>query len=156
LLHSIAEKAGIPLEEVYEKAVTPLEKEYGLYEGLEKASREGVEFLTKLGVPEGLSTAFAEVAKERIHVPTVKVKGVVELRCMKPEGVRIIKEAFSDAKKADKTRDAKIRAYVVAAPKYCIEVMAENYKRAEDILQKFAQDIISNVSKAGGQGTFRR
>ena len=156
LLHSVAEKAGMPVEEVYEKAVAPLEKEYGLYEGFEKASKEGAEFLTKLGVPEGLAAAFVDIAKERIHIPMVKVKGIVELRCMKPNGATIIKEAFLDAKKADKARDAKIRAYVVAAPKYCIEVMAENYKRAEDVLQKFAEDIISNVSKAGGQGTFRR
>jgi translation initiation factor 2 subunit 1 len=156
LLHSVAEKVGMPAAEVYEKAVVPLEKEYGLYEGFEKASREGPEFLTKLGVPEELATAFVEIAKERIRLPMVKVKGIVELRCAKPNGARIIKEAFIEAKKTDKARGAKIRAYVVAAPKYCIEVMAENYKYAEEVLQKFSEDIISNVSKAGGVGTFRR
>ena len=94
--------------------------------------------------------------KERIHVPMVKVKGIVELRCAKPNGVKIIKEAFLTAKKAEKSRDAKLRFYVVAAPKYCIEVLAENYKRAEDILQKVAQNIVSNIVKAGGQGSFKR
>lgn len=37
-----------------------------------------------------------------------------------------------------------------------VEVSAENYKRAEEILQKVSQSAISNVIKAGGQGTFRR
>jgi len=156
LLRSVAEKTGLPLEEVYEKAGTPIEKEYGLYEGFERALREGVEVLTKIGVPEKLATVLEEVAKERIHVPMVRVKGVVELRCTKPNGVKIIKEAFLNAKKAEKSRDAKFRFYVVAAPKYCIEVMAENYKRAEDVLQKVAQNVVSNVVKAGGQGVFRR
>ncbi|MBX5327938.1 MAG: translation initiation factor IF-2 subunit alpha [Candidatus Bathyarchaeota archaeon] len=156
LLRSIAEKTGQPLESIYEKVGAPIEKEYGLYEGFEKALRESTEALTKIGVPEDLANVLVEVAKERIRVPMVRVKGVVELRCMKPNGVKVIKEAFLNAKKAEKSRDAKLRFYVVAAPKYCIEVMAENYKRAEDVLQRIAQNVISNVSKAGGQGVFRR
>jgi len=156
LLRSVAEKSGLSMEAVYEKISEPMEKEYGLYEGFEKVLKEGTEVLTKIGVPENLATTLAEVAKERIRVPMVKVKGIVELRCMKPNGVKIIKDAFLNAKKTEKHRDAKFRFYVVAAPKYCIEVMAENYKRAEDLLQKVAQNLVSNITKAGGHGTFRR
>jgi translation initiation factor 2 subunit 1 len=75
---------------------------------------------------------------------------------MKPKGVKIIKEAFLNAKKAEKSRDAKLRFYVVAAPKYCVEVMAENYKSAEAVLQRVAESVVSNVVKAGGEGVFRR
>jgi len=156
LLRSVAEKTGLPLEEVYEKAAAPMEKEYGLYEGFEKVVKEGAVTLTKIGVPEKLAVAINEIAKDRMRVPMVKVKGIVELRCSKPQGVKIIKEAFLNAKKAEKSRDAKLRFYVVAAPKYCIEVMAENYKHAENVLQKVAENIVSNVVKAGGEGVFRR
>jgi len=156
MLKSVAEKTGQSLESIYEKVGAPIEKEYGLYEGFEKVLKEGTGILTKIGVSEDLANVLAEVAKERIRVPMVRVKGVVELRCMKPNGVKIIKEAFLNAKKTEKSRDAKLRFYVVAAPKYCIEVMAENYKRAEDVLQRVAQNVISNVTKAGGQGVFRR
>jgi translation initiation factor 2 alpha subunit (eIF-2alpha) len=34
--------------------------------------------------------------------------------------------------------------------------LAENYKRAEEVLQKTAKSVVSNIIKAGGQGTFRR
>jgi len=156
LLRSVAEKTGLSLENVYEKVAAPMEKEYGLYEGFEKVAKEGVEVLTKIGVSQDLASALAKVAKERIRVPMVKVKGIIELRCEKPNGVNIIKEAFLNAKKVEKPRDAKLRFYVVGAPKYCIEVFAENYKRAEDVLQRVAQNVISNVVKAGGQGAFRR
>jgi len=156
LIRGVAEKTGLSVEEVYEKAGAPMEKEYGLYEGFEKAVKEGVEVLTKIGVPEELATALAEVAKERIRVPMVKVKGIVELRCIKPNGVKIIQDAFLNAKKAEKSRDIKLRFYVVAAPKYCIEVLAENYKYAEDILQRVAQNVVSSIVKAGGHGVFRR
>ncbi len=156
LLRSVAEKVGLSVEEVYEKAGGFIEKEYGLYEGFEKAAKDGVEVLVRIGVPEELAAVFAEVAKERIRLPMVKIKGIVELRCLKPNGVKIIKEAFLNAKKSEKTRDSKIRFYVVAAPKYCIEVLADNYKQAEAILQRVAENVVSNVVKAGGQGVFRR
>jgi len=156
LFRSVSEKTGLSLEEVYEKAGALMEKEYGLYEGFEKVAKEGIEVLTKKDVPEKLATAIAEVAKERIRVPMVNVKGIVELRCLKPNGVKIIKEAFLNAKKAEKSRDMKLRFYVVAAPKYCIEVQAENYKSAEAVLQRVAQNVVSSVIKAGGQGSFKR
>jgi translation initiation factor 2 alpha subunit (eIF-2alpha) len=156
LLRSVAEKTGMTMEEIHEKAGKLLENEYGLYEGLEKAVKEGPEILAKVGVPAEIAKAIIEVVQERIRVPMIKIKGTVELRCMKPNGVKIIKEAFADAKKGEKLGNAKLRFYVVAAPKYSIEVMAEDYKHAEDILQKVAQNVVSNVSKAGGQGTFRR
>jgi translation initiation factor 2 subunit 1 len=156
LLRGVAEKVGSSSGEVYAQAGALLEEKYGLYEGFEKIAREGAEVLTELEVPESLAKAFAEVAEERIRVKMVKVKGALEIRCMKPNGVKIIKDSFLNAKKAEKTKDTKVRFYVVAAPKYGVEVLAENYKRAEEVLQKVSQSVVSNVVKAGGQGTFRR
>jgi len=156
LLRSVAEKTSLSPEEVYERAGALMEKEYGLYEAFEKAVKGGAEVLTKIGVPEKLAAALAEVAEERIHIPMVKVKGIVELRCMKPDGVEILKKAFLNAKKAEKSKDAKLRFYVVAAPKYRIEVLAENYKHAEAVLQGVGEKVVSHVVKAGGQGSFRR
>ena len=156
LLRGVAEKAGLSNEEVYEKAGALLEEKYGLYDGFEKLAKEGAEVLTEMGVPESLAKAFAEVAEERIRVKMVKVKGTLEIRCMKPNGVKIIKNSFVNAEKAEKAKDAHIRFYVIAAPKYSVEVSAENYKRAEEVLQKVAQSVVSKVVKAGGQGTFRR
>jgi translation initiation factor 2 subunit 1 len=155
LLRGVAEKVSLTTDEVYAKAGVTIEEKFGLYEGFEKAAIEGSEALTEIGVPENLAKTFAEVAQERIHVKMVKVKGALEIRCMKPNGVKIIKEAFQTAK-AEKTKDADIKFYVIAAPKYSIEASAENYKRAEDILQKTAQNVTSNITKSGGQSTFRR
>ena len=144
LLRGVAEKTGLPNEEVYEKAGSLLEEKYGLI------------ILTQLGVPESLAKAFAEVAEERIRVKLVKVKGTIEVRCIKPNGVKVIKDSFLNAKKTEKSKDAEVRFYVIAAPKYSIEVSAENYKRAEEVLQFIGQSVVSNVVKSGCQGTFRR
>ena len=153
LLRGVAEKIGLPNEEVYEKAGALLEEKYGLYEGFEKIATEGPEVLTEMGVTESLAKAFADVAEERIRVKVVKVKGALEIRCMAPNGVKIIKDSFLNA---EKTKDTGVRFYVVAAPKYSVEVSAENYKRAEEVLQNISQSVITDIVKAGGQGTFRR
>jgi len=155
LLRDVTEKVGLTDEEVFEKAGKLIEDKYGLYEAFEKAAVEGPEALTEIGVEENLAKAFVQVAQERIHVKMVKVKGVLEIRCMKPNGVKIIKEVFNKAK-SEKLKDATVKFYVIAAPKYSVEASAENYKRAEDVLQKVAQNVVSSITKAGGQGTFRR
>jgi translation initiation factor 2 subunit 1 len=156
LLRGVAEKVGLPPEEVYEKAGALIEEQYGLYDGFEKVAKEGPEVLTSIGVPKDLAKAFFEVSEERIRVKTVKVKGTLEIRSITPNGVKVIHESFLKAKKTEKPKDAEIRFYVKAAPKYSVEVSAENYKRAEEILQKVSQSVVSNIVKVGGQGTFRR
>ena len=156
LLRGVAEKVGLSIDEVYAQAGRIIDEHFGLYEGFEKASRGGFEVLTAVGVPENLARVFAEVAAERIRVKLVKVKGVLEVRCMKPNGVKVIQEAFLDAAEAWKVKDAEVRFYVVAAPKYSVEVSAENYKRAEEVLQKVSGRVVDNVVGAGGQGSFRR
>jgi translation initiation factor 2 subunit 1 len=155
LLRSVAEKLGLTVDEVYQKAGVMIEQKYDLYDGFEKAAIEGPDALIEIGVPENIAKIFSEVAQERIHVKMVKVKGVLEVRVVKPNGVKVIKEAFHKAM-GEKVKDAKITFYVIAAPKYSLEVQAENYKRAEEVIQKTADNVIANIAKSGGQGSFRR
>ncbi len=156
LIRGVAEKLGVTPEAAYQKAGALLEEKFGLYEGFERLVKEGPEVLTKLEVPEDVANAFAQVAEERIKLKMVKVRGVIEVRCMKPNGVKCIQDSFTQAKKSEKTRDSKIDFYVIAAPKYSVEVAADNWKRAEELLQKVSQAVVTNVTKAGGQGSFRR
>jgi translation initiation factor 2 subunit 1 len=151
LFREVATKVGLTVDELYQQAGEKIDEKLSIYEGFEKAVKEGSESLTKLGVPEKIAAAFAEVGEDRIHVKMVKVKGVLEIRCMKPNGVKVIKEAFAAAK-TEKTCASSVTFYVIAAPKYSIEARAENYKKAEEVFQKAAQSDMSKITKAGGQG----
>lgn len=155
LLRGVAEKTGLSVEEITAKTVPVITQKYDLYEAFEKASIEGPEVLTDLGIQENIAQAWATVAQERIHVKLVKVRGTLEIKVPKENGVKVIKEAFHKAK-PEKVKDAKLAFYVVAAPKYQIEVQAENYKRAEDVMQKTADNITSYIQKVGGESSFRR
>lgn len=157
LMRSVSEKLQIPFEELYAKTGAQIEEKFGgVYEGLEKAAREGPDALVEAGLPKDLATALAEVAKDKIKPPFVKVKGVLELQSLKPNGIVVVREALLSAQKIEKPRDTRIRLYAVAAPKYAVEVMAEDYKEAEKILQKAAETAISAMEKAGGTGSFIR
>ena len=127
-----------------------MKKTIGLYEGFEKALKEGPESLTKLGIPEDIAKAFAQVAEERIRIKLVQVRGVLEIRCMKPNGVKCIQEAFVKAKKSQKSKGAKIEFCVIAAPKYSVEVSADNWKLAEELLDEVSERVVTNITKAGG------
>jgi translation initiation factor 2 subunit 1 len=155
LLHAVGEKASISNDEVYQKVGALLEEKYGLYEGFERVVKEGPEILTKLNIPEDLAQIVAQVAEERISIRMVKVRGVVEVRCMKPNGVKCIQDAFNAAKKSHKAKDGKVEFSVVAAPRYNIEVSAENWKQAEEQLEKFGESVVTNITKLGGYGVFK-
>jgi translation initiation factor 2 subunit 1 len=156
LLKEVAEKVGLPLHEVYQKAGAILEEKYGLYEGFEEVVKEGVEVLTELDIPEDLAKIIAQVAEERIRVKMVKVRGVLEVRCSKPNGVKCIQDAFIDAGKAHRAKDVKIEFYVIAAPRYSVEVSADNWKRGEELFAKVCESVVANITKAGGHGSFMR
>jgi len=157
LLRSASEKSKIPIEEIYEKAGSKIEESFGrLYDGLEKIAKDGVDVLLDIGVPKDIATAIAEVAKEKVKISMVKVRGILELQCIKPNGVTIIQESLLSAQKIEKPEGTSVRVYVVAPPRYRIEVLAENYKEAERILEKATEKALSHMAKVGGQGVFER
>jgi len=157
LLRSVSEKLKVPPEEVSNNVVSKIEEKFGgIYEGLEKAAREGPDTLTEAGVPKDIATVIAEVAKEKIRLPMVKVKGTLELQCTKPNGVTRIQEALLSAQQIEKPQGTRIRIYVVSPPRYCVEVLAEDYKEAEKILQGAAEAAVKSITKAEGVGTFQR
>ena len=156
IFRSVSEKLNEPFEELYAKTSALIgEKFGGVYEGLEKAAREGPEPLVEAGLAADMASALTEVAREKIRAPMVRVKGWLELQCMKPNGVIFIKQALQSAEKA-KARGAKIRVYAVAAPKYAVEVWAEDYKEAEKTLQTVTETAIETITKAGGTGVFQK
>ena len=157
LLRSASERLKVPIQEIYERAGALIEEKFGeTYEGLERTAREGTDVLLEIGVPEDIAVTIAEIAKEKIRIPTVRIKGTLELQCMKPNGVTLIREALLNAQSIEKPGGTRVRVYVVAPPRYRVEVSAESYKEAERTLEKFSETALKNITKAGGQGFFRR
>jgi translation initiation factor 2 subunit 1 len=157
LLRTAAEKLNISFEESYEKAGALIENAFAdLYEGLEKTAKDGVDVLLGLGVDKELAVTLEEIAKEKIQISLVSVKGILELQNPKPKGVLVIKETLKHAKEVGESADADVTIYLVSPPKYRIVVSAEDYKSAESVLENSANSAVEFISKNGGKGSFKR
>jgi translation initiation factor 2 subunit 1 len=157
LLRTAAEKLDVSFEEAYEKAGVLIENAFGdLYEGLEKTAKEGVDVLLELGIEKELAITLAEIAKEKITISLVNVKGILELQNSKPKGVLDIKETLTNAKEVGESEGADVKVYLVSPPKYRIVVSAEDYKSAESILEKASKSALKIIEKSGGTGSFKR
>ncbi len=157
LLRNASEKLNIPVEEVYEKAGVPIEKKFGrVYTGLEKAVKEGATVLTGLGIPKDLAVTLEKIAKERIKISLVKITGLLELECTKPNGAVVIQDTLLRTQNVKKSKGTEIQVYTVSPPSYRIEVLAENYKKAESLLQKATDMALKTIKKRGGRGSFTR
>jgi translation initiation factor 2 subunit 1 len=154
LLRSASEKLNIHYTEVCEKAGAVIEKEFGIYEGLEKVAKEGVDVLLNLGIQKDIAVVLAEIAKQKIRLPLIKMKGILKLQITKPTGAKLIREALLNAQRIKTPSGTSINISVIAAPKYRVEVLAETYKEAERLLQKVAEVALKNITKVGGQGNF--
>ncbi|MEK6852161.1 MAG: translation initiation factor IF-2 subunit alpha [Candidatus Thermoplasmatota archaeon] len=96
---------------------------------------------------------FLEVARENITPPYVDIDGYVEITCPKPDGAKHIRDALVKAQKNEKVA---VRVQYIGAPRYRLIVRANDYKTAEEELQKAAQKILKSIESHGGEGKFIR
>lgn len=155
LLSFAAKKLGRTLDEAYEAVGWRLEDRYGeIYAGLEEAVRRGIDALKEAGVADEWVKVVYEVAKEHIELPVVKVSGKLELRSTHPRGVLHIKQSLLKSLEIAKKKGYNIRIYVVGTPLYGVEVVAEDYKRAESILKEVVDIALREIRAHGGSGNF--
>jgi translation initiation factor 2 subunit 1 len=144
---SFSREVTAKLEEKFENA----------YAGLEELLEKGEDFAEKLKIPKDWAAALREVARQRIKLPTVKIKGVLQLACPEARGVEVIKNVLLGCR-SKKAKKAKVNVdiYTLGAPNYAVEVVARNYKEAEKTLQEVVECALSEIRRQGGQGTFKR
>ena len=157
LLRTASEKLNISFKEAYEKAGALIENSFGeLYAGLEKTAKDGVEVLLNLGIEKELAVTLEEIAKEKIQISLVSVKGILDLQNPQPKGVLIIKDTLKHVKEVGESEGAVVTVYLVSPPKYRIVVEADDYKSAEGVLEAATSSALKVFSKNGGKGSFRR
>lgn len=134
-----------------------LEEKFGeAYAGLEEMVEKGAEVAERLKIPPEWAEAIGGVAQQKIKIPTVEVRGVLDLICPKPDGISVIKKILLDVKTTKKTRRSKIDVYTLGAPRYSLNVVARNYKDAEKALEEASEYALKEIARRGGEGAFKR
>lgn len=130
-----------------------LQKYDYVYDIFEDIARKGPELLQKFDFSDDVKKAMEEESN-KIQVPHVEVRGVMEIASKKPDGIEIIKTTLAgvESSKGNATTDVTY----VGAPRYRIVVTAENFKMAEKSMNNAVEKIRSAIEKQHGAFNFIR
>jgi len=157
LLNLAAEKMNVTPEEAYEKIGQLIENNFeNIYLALEKTIEKGDSVLVKCDVPSDWAKVLTELARAKIKVPKFKIRGILELRSNKPDGVTVLKNVFAKARNVKKPEGSSIDIVTISAPKYRLDILAKNYKDAENLLARFTQTALETIKVEGGDGQIIR
>ena len=108
--------------------------------------------IKSLGLDNKAESLLEETIKQRIKPEFVEIKGEFNLVSYAPAGVDVIKQALLKGEKVEGDFSIKYKG----AGKYTLEITAETYKEAEDILSKIEKAVIDHVVKNDGEASFTR
>jgi translation initiation factor 2 subunit 1 len=152
-----AAKLKVDANNLFKKTGMKIADHYGsLYSGLEAAAKRGPEALHEAGVTKKASKVLATIAKDKIVVKGVTIQGELEMTSMGPKGIEDIKDTLSEARMVALENDAEANLFSLGAPKYRIEVIAEDYKKAEIVLDKMIQFATQEWKEHEGEISFNR
>ena len=150
LFEIVAQRLGKDLEKCYEEFGYELIDRFGTLFGAFEEAAINEDALKDEGFKGDWIEVFIEVAKENIVPPYVKISGYLELTTAAPDGIEHIKEVLRGIENEGVT------VSYMGAPRYRINVKAEDYRTAEEILQNVANKALEEFVKLGGEGEFRR
>ena len=151
LLENLQEKAKLTDDEI-EKLEDKLYTKFdSVYDGFMEIARNGIVTVKELKLAKKTTTAIEEICS-KIKLPSVEIRGIMEITNNKSDGVEIIKKTLLDVIKKDSTLDITY----LGAPKYRISITSEDFKSAEKTLKPIIQEIQTNIEKKKGVFKFTR
>lgn len=157
LLVQVSNQLGVDINELYDSHAAKLVDVYGsLYEGLETASKNGVKAMHDAGITGEVAEVLAKVSQDKIIIKGVTIQGEIEMTSLGSSGVEDIRMVFIDAGTVAEEHDASIKITTKGVPKYRIELMADDYKRAEFAMDKTVSFIQDTWDKFEGTFSYER
>lgn len=126
-----------------------------LYDGLEDIAKRGQKAIQKIGLEPSQAEIVEAISKEKISIPVVEVRGVLDIRVRAPDGIEVIKKALRAGEDV-KTSSVQVKVTYLGTPRYRLMIRAENYKVAERALQNSLERIKSTIEKSKGKVSFTR
>ena len=153
ILKNIQDKAKLSSEEVDELEEKLLSKYKSVYDAIIDIATKNISVIDDLKIPKKITDEIEELSK-KINLPTVEIRGILEMTSRKPDGIEIIKNMLLDAIK--ESQNEKIEISYLGAPRYRLSIIAQDFKTAEKTLKPIVEQIEKNVSKLDGTFKFSR
>ena len=151
LLQNVQEKAKLSDEEIEKLEDNIYSKFDSVYDAFVEIGRNGIGSVKELKLAKKTATVIEEICS-KIKLPSVEIRGIMEITSNKSDGVEIIKKILLDVIKKDPTIDITY----LGAPKYRLSITSENFKSAEKSLKPIITEIQTNIEKKKGSFEFIR
>jgi len=150
MLANLAKEYKLSMEEAYKEVGFKLIDAFGeMFKGFQAAlTQPGYDFLIKNGLPSKWTDAVKAVAQKQMEVKEVTLKEIIELKCLKPDGIDIIRSVLKKTKE-----QYGIDIKYISAPKYSVTLKTKDAKNGERRLREISEDIINSIKSLGGEGT---
>ena len=153
IIQNVKETGKISDKDIEDLEESIFSKYDSIYDAFLDVARKGIDVLNDLKLPKKTITAIEDVSS-KIRLPSVEIRGILEITNTKPDGVEVIKKILGSATKKDE--NSKVEITYVGAPKYRISVSSGDFKSAEKTLKPIIEDIQSSIMKQKGTFNFVR
>jgi translation initiation factor 2 subunit 1 len=153
LIQNVAQEAKLSEKEI-EKLEEELFSKYdSVYDAFMDVARNGIKSLEELKISKKILYVIEDVST-KIKLPSVEIRGILELASNKPNGVEIIKKILLDVINDDK--ESNIVITYIGAPKYRLSIKSHDFKSAEKKLKPILVQIQDSIEKQKGTFKFTR
>ena len=153
ILKNIQDKVKLSSEEIDQVEEKLLSKYNSVYEAKIEIGTKNINVIDDLDISKKIKEVIEEFSK-KIKLPTVEIRGVLEMTSSKSDGIEIIRKILLDAIKESKNE--KIEISYLGAPRYRLSIIAQDFKTAEKTLKPILEKIEKNSSKLNGTYKFSR
>ncbi len=151
LLQNVQEKGNLSDEEIEKLEDSIYSKFDSVYDAFIEIGRNGIESVKELKLGKKTTTIIEEICS-KIKLPSVEIRGIMEITSSKSNGIEIIKKNLLDILKKDSTIDITY----LGAPKYRLSITSDNFKSAEKLLKPIIVEIQTDIEKKKGSFKFTR
>ena len=153
ILKNIQEKANLSSKQIESIEDKLLSKYDSVYDAIIDIATKNKEALENLEITEEIKTVIEDIST-KIKLPSVEIRGILELTNNKSNGIEVIRKILLDIIKEN--NNSKIEISYIGAPKYRVGIIAQDFKTAEKTLKPILEKIEKNTSKLNGVFKFSR
>ncbi len=151
LLQNVRDKAELSSKEIDELEDRIYSKFDSVYDAFVEIGRNGLIVVKDLSIAKNTADAIEEICS-KIKLPSVEIRGIMEITNNSSNGIEIIKKILLDTVKKNST----INISYLGAPKYRLSIISEDFKTAEKILKPVLSEVQRSVEKKKGSFKFFR
>ena len=152
ILKNIQEKAKLTVKQIEGLEEKLLSKNNSVYDALINIAIKGNDEINDLKLQKNVLTIIEDICS-KMKLPSVELRGILEISNNQSNGVELIQKTLSDAENVE---DAKIEITYLGAPRYRLSLVSQDFKTAEKSLKPILEKIEKSVKKQNGEYNFTR